>query len=388
MKSWPSKSLGGFVDERSDRLRGDTATIYSVTNENGFVRSLDLFDKQVFSADTGNYKKVQINDLAYNPSRINVGSVALCDDRNGGAVSPMYVIIRTRPGLLPRYLLRFLKSEAGLNQIRHRCEGAVRFQLKFRDLCAIPIPVPPLAEQERIVKLLDEADELRKLRTKADSRTAQFAPALFHEMFGDPVRNPKGLPILRVEEVGRVQLGRQRAPKYQTGKFARPYVRVANVYEDKIDISDVLSMDFDDRDFKQYQLEYGDILLNEGQSTELVGRPAMWRNEIPDCCFQNTLVRFQPDRKRVLPDFALAFFLVNFRSGDFAKVSSKTSNVAHLGALRFARMPFLLPPMSLQNEFARRVNGIREIEAAQTANRRRTEDLFRSMLHRAFNGEL
>jgi type I restriction enzyme S subunit len=99
---WPTKPLGEFAEERTDRLRGDSATIYSVTNENGFVRSLDLFDKQVFSAGTGNYKRVGFHDLAYNPSRINVGSVALCEDEDGGAVSPMYVVVRIKPRLLPR----------------------------------------------------------------------------------------------------------------------------------------------------------------------------------------------------------------------------------------------------------------------------------------------
>ena len=388
MKPWPIKSLGEFVEERTDRLDQDSTTMYSVTNESGFVRSLDLFDKQVFSANTSNYKRVGFRDLAYNPSRINVGSVAICEDRDGGAVSPMYVIVRCVPGFLPRYLLHFLKSEAGLQHIRRRCEGAVRFQLKFRDLCAIPILAPPLIEQERIVKLLDEADELRKLRAQADRRTADFIPAIFHEMFGDSILNPRGLPLVRVMQAGRVQLGRQRAPKYQTGKFTRPYVRVANILEDRIDVSDLLSMDFDEGDFERYRLKYGDILLNEGQSTELVGRPAMWRDEVPDCCFQNTLIRFQPDRSRVLPDFALGVMLTLFRQGEFAKMSSKTSNVAHLGAARFANMPFILPPLPLQNEFARQVTEIRELEAMQTASRQRLEDLFESLLHRAFQGEL
>lgn len=238
------------------------------------------------------------------------------------------------------------------------------------------------------MRLLDEADELRKLRARADRRATDLIPAVFHDMFGDPVHNSQRLPIVHVEEAGRVQLGRQRAPKYQTGKHTRPYVRVANVFEDRIDISDLLSMDFDDRDFKQYKLEYGDILLNEGQSTELVGRPAMWRNEVPDCCFQNTLVRFQADRTKVLPDYALALFLVYFRSGEFAKVSSKTSNVAHLGAGRLAKMPFVLPPLPLQNEFAARVAEIRAMEAQQAASRQRLDDLFNSMLHRAFQGKL
>ena len=57
----------------------------------------------------------------------------------------------------------------------------------LKQMPSIDIPVPPLAEQERIVKLLDEADELRKLRAQADRRTADLIPALFHEMFGDPL---------------------------------------------------------------------------------------------------------------------------------------------------------------------------------------------------------
>ncbi len=137
---------------------------------------------------------------------------------------------------------------------------------------------------------------------------------------------------MKVGDAGRVQLRRQRAPQYQSGQHTRPYVRVANVYEDQLDLSDVLSMDFDAEDFEAYRLKHGDILLNEGQSTELVGRPAIWRNEIPDCCFQNTFVLFQPNPNTTLSEFALAIFLRYVRSGEFAKVSGKTSNVAHLGA--------------------------------------------------------
>jgi type I restriction enzyme S subunit len=73
----------------------------------------------------------------------------------------------------------------------------------------------------------------------------------------------------------------------------RPYLRVANVFENRIDISDVLEMNFTPEEFEVYALEYGDILLNEGQSLELVGRPAMFKNEIEGACFQNTLVRFR-----------------------------------------------------------------------------------------------
>jgi type I restriction enzyme S subunit len=193
----------------------------------------------------------------------------------------------------------------------------------------IKIPLPSLSEQKRIAEILDRAEALRAKRRAALALLDQLTQSIFLDLFGDPVTNERGWYCLRVAEAGRVQLGRQRAPKYQSGKFTHPYVRVANVYENRLALSDVLSMDFNESDFKAYRLEHGDILLNEGQSTELVGRPAMWRNEIANCCYQNTLVRFQCEKKTTIPEFALALFLYYFRRGEFAKISSKTSSVAH-----------------------------------------------------------
>jgi type I restriction enzyme, S subunit len=150
MSRWPIMSLRGYISEVSIR-KGDTpAEILSVTNTDGFVRSLDVFDKQVFSQDTNNYKLVRFDDLAYNPSRINVGSVARCQFPEGGAVSPMYVVVRCQESLLPQFLLYFLKSDIGRQHISHRCVGAVRFQLRFGDLEQIELPLPPCHEQERI----------------------------------------------------------------------------------------------------------------------------------------------------------------------------------------------------------------------------------------------
>ena len=273
--------------------------------------------------------------------------------------------------LLQLDLTRFNKSAAvpGLNR-----EDAYEKRIVF----------PPLPEQRRIAAQLEAADRLRRTRRYTLELSDSFLPATFRQLFGDPVKNPKGWPVVTVEEAGVVQLGRQRAPKYKTGKYRKPYIRVANVYENEIDLSDLLHMDFGPSDYPAYKLEYGDILLNEGQSTELVGRPAMWRCEIPDCCFQNTLVRFQANRKICDPSYALWLFIRYLKAGEFAKVSSKTSSVAHLGAQRFAEMKFPLPPLANQQHFATLVTQHERLRATQRESLRQAEHLFQALLHRAF----
>jgi type I restriction enzyme S subunit len=255
-------------------------------------------------------------------------------------------------------------------------------------LLGLNIPLPPLPEQRRIAGILDKADAIRRKRAEGVSDVNVLSPSLFRDLFGNVLRNERKWPLVKVEDVGEVQLGRQRAPKYQTGQFTRPYIRVANVFEDRIDLTDLLSMDFDKADFERYRLEDGDILLNEGQSTELVGRPAMWREEIPDCCFQNTLVRFRADRSKTDRDFALAVFLEYLHGGAFARISSKTSSVAHLGAARFAAMPFPLPPLGLQTEFGIRRRQVMKIREKVERHQREENDLFYSLVQRAFRGEL
>ena len=394
MKRWPTKPLGELIlptEQRDPRLKpAEEFSYVDIAGIDNEAKAIAATKRIVGAEAPSRARKVIRNgDVIVSTVRPNLNAVALVPTTLDNQIcSTGFSVLRPSDEVLSGYLFAFTRSPFFIDSLVARTTGANYPAVNDGEVKGVPVPVPPLAEQERIVKLLDEADELRKLRAVADRRTATIIPALFHEMFGDPFSSTKGSPVVPVEEAGRVQLGRQRAPKYQTGKFTRPYVRVANVFEDEIDVSDLLSMDFDKRDFEQYRLKHGDILLNEGQSTELVGRPAMWRNEVHDCCFQNTLVRFQADKERVLPDFALAVFLAYFREGKFSNISSKTSNVAHLGAGRFAKMPFPLPPLSVQKKFAARVTEFRAMRAEQATSHLCIEALFQSLLHRAFQGEL
>lgn len=308
-------------------------------------------------------------------------------DHEDGVGSTEFHVVRVHDSVAARYLMHFLRSPMvrATGELRMTGSGGQR-RVPANYLRSLEVPLPPLVEQQRIAAILDHADSLRAKRRQVLAHLDDLTQAIFHDMFGR--FHEWAWETSAVRDVGDVQLGRQRAPKYQTGQWSRPYLRVANVQMNGLKLDDVLTMDFDPRDFAAYRLETGDILLNEGQNTELVGRPAMWRGEIDDCCFQNTLVRFRPDRALVTPEFAVHVFLEFLNVGQFARISSKTSNVAHLGKERFAGMDMPVPPMGLQSEFSAAVDAIRTQQARVRAVAHGEEELFASLQSRAFRGEL
>lgn len=377
MSKWPIVPLRGHIAEVSERKGGQQVEVLSVTNANGFVRSLEVFDKQVFSEDASAYKLVRAGDLAYNPSRINVGSVACCQFQGGGAVSPMYVVVRCRPTILPSYLLYFLKSDVGLQNIRHRCEGAVRFQLKYSDLERIELAIPPVAEQERIVRLLDEAAALRRLRTQADERTTAAIPALFDEMFGPVAIRDAAWPTTSVGEICDLVNGAAFKPD-DWDTTGLPIIRIQNL-NDSSKPFNLCSHPMPEK----YRVRKGDILLSwsgtPGTSFGCFrwGGPEGWLNQ-------------HIFNVRLKPEIDGEFFIeaINARLAELISKAHGGVGLQHVtkGTLNGVQLP--RPPITIQRTFAARVAEIRALEAEQVVSRKRLDDLFQSLLHRAFSGNL
>lgn len=202
---------------------------------------------------------------------------------------------------------------------------------------------------------------------------------------------PNGWCWSRIEDLGSVQLGRQRAPQFHSGHNMHPYLRVQNVFEDHIDLEDVKEMDFPRDDYEKFKLNSGDILLNEGQSPHLLGRPAIYRGELPGACFTNTLIRFKAYAP-VTPEYPLIVFRAYMRTGRFSREGTITTNIAHLSAGRFAKIEFPVPPLREQQEIVaeveRRLSVIEKLETTVEANLTRANRLRQSILARAFSGKL
>lgn len=123
----------------------------SVSNRYGFISQTEQFEERsIASEDTTNYKVVSLNDFAYNPARINVGSIARNKSTEKGIVSPMYICFRCREVTFPEYLEQFFSTKYFSLEVGKRLEGSVRLCLSFEGLCNIPISLPSLTQQESI----------------------------------------------------------------------------------------------------------------------------------------------------------------------------------------------------------------------------------------------
>jgi len=167
MSKWPIKKLGDHIIESKEQYSSEKLNgiqVLSVTNDQGFVFS----DKRT-SENVSNYKIIKCGYFAYNPYRINVGSLAFASNEYAGIVSPAYVVFSCANDLDPDYLWKYLKSDVGLFHIRQGGKGSVRSSLSFERLQEIEIPLPPLPEQRRIVKKIKEIEKKAKQLNKQNN---------------------------------------------------------------------------------------------------------------------------------------------------------------------------------------------------------------------------
>lgn len=160
--------IGNVIEQISKRNKNNAIqNVLSVSNRQGFIKQSDQFEnRNVASEDTSNYKIVEKNDFAFNPARINVGSIARLTIFEKGIISPMYICFRTQENVAPEYIDFFFESKHFYCEIQKRLEGSVRQCLSFEGLCNIPFSLPSLEMQQRIGKRLFTLGQ--KIKTETD----------------------------------------------------------------------------------------------------------------------------------------------------------------------------------------------------------------------------
>lgn len=184
-RSYHPCRIGDVIEQISERNKDKSIDmVLSVSNKQGFINQSEQFeDRIIASEDTSNYKIVHKNDFAYNPARINVGSIARLTTIEMGIVSPMYICFRVRKGIVSEYLEHFFSTSYFFYEMKKRLEGSVRQCLSFESICNIPIYIPSSEEQHTIGKkisvLLDKID----IETHYHCKLVEQRDYLLRQMF-------------------------------------------------------------------------------------------------------------------------------------------------------------------------------------------------------------
>jgi type I restriction enzyme S subunit len=393
MKRWPTKPLGELA---GGGQYGLNAAAMSEGTGVRFIRITDITqDGELRHAEPAFVPKDTPELDGY---ELKNGDVLIA--RSGATAGKSYIhrsfgeravfagyLIRFQPDtakVLPRFIGAFLQTPAYWQQLNSHKRAVAQPNVNAKQLASLVLPVPQLAEQERIVKLLDEADELRKLRAQADHRTAALIPALFHEMFGDPLGGKHKWPEIRFEEVTRrITYGFTSPMKHLESGI--PIVTCKNVLNGEIDFQNVHYADSDEFAAltAKSKPQRNDILITKDGT---IGRCAVVDVDYPICINQSVaLIQLKLDK--VTPVF-LSHYILFPSVNAFLNGMGKGQALKHLQITELAKMPIPSPPLALQKEFAARVTEIRAVQAEQAASRQRLENLFQSLLHRAFQGEL
>lgn len=187
---WNEVKLGSVLESISNRNKNLNITrVLSVTNSRGFVLPEEQFARVVASEDLSNYKIVKKGEFAYNPSRLNVGSIDRLDNFADGVLSPMYVIFKCNEQLLSDYMKHWITTTEFNSKVRNSAQGSVRETVDFKTLSTIKIRLPSdITEQQAIADVLSTADEEINLLNKKLEALKEQKKGLMQQLLTGQIR--------------------------------------------------------------------------------------------------------------------------------------------------------------------------------------------------------
>lgn len=261
-------------------------------------------------------------------------------------------------------------------------------------LAELPIPLPPLDEQRRIVAkvemLMERVREAKRLRSESRIDADTLTDAALSETFRrEELQNmwPK------IEDMCEIRGGLQKSPKRTPKANPRPYLRVANVQRGYLDLQDIAYFEVSDPELERYRLLAGDVLIIEGNgSPDLVGRTAIFRGEIKDCVHQNHVIRLRPKTSHVLPEFLSAYLTSTSGREIIRELSHTSSGLLNLSVGKIRTIPVPPLPISEQRRIVAHLDSVQAqvtaLKQAQEATDAELHRLEQAILDRAFRGEL
>ena len=380
--------LGDYIKEYSARNKFDEEIpVYSVTNSNGFCR--DYFGKEVASSNKRTYKIVPRNAFAYNPSRINVGSVDYQHYEDRVIVSPLYNVFTVDEKILPQYLYFYLKSPNTMKRIRTVASGSVRDNLKLSMLCEFPIQVPSINRQQNIIELLEKVQRIIDENNDELEKLDNLVKARFVEMFGTREKwNDANWKIASIDEIIEKPKSGEWGQKDESGRGIG-VIRTTNFSDGGVVyFNSITTRDIPREKLITKGIKNGDILIEKsgGSDKKPVGRVVLYTGESNKYLNNNfTAILRINNNAEVNNIFLFTFLYINYWQGGTKVFESKTTGIHNLNLKEFLnKTKIALPDMSLQNRFATFVAQVDKSKFAVQKSLEKTQLLFDSLMQEYF----
>ena len=374
--------LGEYVTEYSVKNKAnEDIPVYSVTNSQGFCT--EYFDKEVASKDKTTYKIVPRGYFAYNPSRINVGSVDWLKSADRVIVSPLYNVFSVSDELDQQYLFYFLKSDIGRQMIKAKSSGSVRDNLKMDMLKEMTIPKRTLQEQKECVAILDKLKRIISLQEEKIEKYDKLVKARFVEMFGDPVANEMGWDTLPLENACKAIVDCPHStPSYTKEDTGFRCIRTSIVKKNRI-LWDEIEYIPEDEYVKRIQRkkpDVGDIVYT--REGAILGIAAIIDRNCNVALGQRSML-LSPNIDKCASEFlCVAMNSDSFLDNALKGVSGSASPHINVGDIKAFRM--IMPPIELQNQFVDFVHQVDKSKVAVQKALDETQILFDSLMQKYF----
>jgi type I restriction enzyme, S subunit len=347
-------------------------------------------------------------DTVLSTVRTYLRNTAFIDDSLRGSIgSTGFCVLRPTQGVQPRFLFYHSLTHAFVDSLSAQMRGTSYPAVVDGQVRAMRILVPPTAEQERIVARIDEllsrlavgAIALGRVRRKLTRmRASVHQTAITGQLLPDHGRTrelgvlPGSWRVVTVGDIAAVTGGITKNPKRKPLRNPIPFLRVANVPRDALDLSDVHKIEVYDGELERLRLKNGDLLVVEGNgSPDQIGRSALWHGEIDPCVHQNHLIRVRPGPE-ILPEYLNLYWNAPRSMELIQAAASSTSGLHTLSAGKIRSVLVSLPPLHVQTQIVteakRQLSYVDTLSEVIVACDARLARLRSAILTAAFSGSL
>jgi type I restriction enzyme S subunit len=394
---WPRVPIADVTErpKRVDWSRWPDATfryidVGSIDNARFEIREARTIP--VTDAPSRAQQLVQPEDVLFATVRTYLRNIALVPVQlNGHVASTAFSVLRAKPRVLPKYLYYYVQSADFIRETSAQQRGVSYPAVTDKQVRAMQVPLPSIAQQERIVAAIEEefshlgaaTESIRSVNAKLTAMRSSVLGAVSDgegewtvlgdvaEIVGGVTKDTKGQGGLGLVEV--------------------PYLRVANVQRGYLDLAEVARIRVPPAKAAALRLETGDVLFNEGGDRDKLGRGWVWEGQIDGCIHQNHVFRARLKNGEFDPKF-VSMHGNTFGQAWFKQNGKQTTNLASINFRTLKSFP--LPRIPLREQRNRVSQALRQLDAADSLDRalreagRRKESLRAAVLAAAFSGNL